>query len=230
MSFCPTDDIHSLYLDNEMPQIYKEEYEEHVKSCSACQAKLNKMKKLHSLFSQDSNALNVDSHYMDQSFERLKLKMKYSKNTNASRKAQSSFKSKYFIPSLTAAAAALLVAIIMPSSKNSDYSTASVSQALVSQLPTAKDVSLGSGRSVVISGNIHDTVLPVVDDNSSMIINASDNSSAVRTKDLITHYEVFSPDLGNNKNISIKITIPGVNSKPVSTEIELPLDVIVGQY
>ena len=41
-------------------------------------------------------------------------------------------------------------------------------------------------------------------------------------------YDVFRPDFGEDK-ISIRITVPGVDTLPVSTEIELPLDVIKGQ-
>jgi hypothetical protein len=44
MSFCPTKDIHSIYLDNEMPEIYKAEYESHVATCKKCQQELNKIK------------------------------------------------------------------------------------------------------------------------------------------------------------------------------------------
>lgn len=230
MSFCPTDDIHSLYLDNEMPDIYKKEYEDHIKSCEKCQNKLNKMKKLQSLFNDDSKSLDLDSHFMDQSFERLQVKMRYSKNTGSVEERSSSSKSKFVLPSFTVAAAAMLVAIILPlnmANKNSDIPVVSgvVSEALVSKIPTATDVSLGSGRSVVISGNIHESVLP--SDNELSYVS---NVSTVGSKDLISNYEVFTPDFGNSNNISIKITIPGVNQNPVSTEIELPLNVIVGQY
>ena len=35
MSTCPTKEIHSLYLDNELPQNHKEEYEAHIAGCEA---------------------------------------------------------------------------------------------------------------------------------------------------------------------------------------------------
>ena len=40
MSTCPENDIHSLYLDNELPLSYREEYEAHIKSCPKCAKKL----------------------------------------------------------------------------------------------------------------------------------------------------------------------------------------------
>lgn len=239
MSFCPTDDIHSLYLDNEMPDIYKKEYEEHIKTCEKCQNKLNKMKKLQSLFNDDAKSLDVDSHFLDQSFERLQVKMRYSKNTGASEERVSA-KSKFVLPSFTVAAAAMLVAVILPlnmankSSGNNENVLGTDS--FVSRIPSATDVSLGSGRSVVISGNIHESVLPAVNSNAAKIIPVDyenkyvSKTSSVDSRDLISNYEVFTPDFGNEEKISIKIVIPGVNQAPVSTEIELPLNVIVGQY
>ena len=74
MSFCPTKDIHSIYLDNEMPEIYKAEYESHVATCKKCQQELNKLKVLHTLLSSDADVVTPDSHYAEQSFERLQLK------------------------------------------------------------------------------------------------------------------------------------------------------------
>ena len=79
MSFCPSNDIHSIYLDNELPLEFKAEYEKHVENCPACKAKLEKLRELNSVFEMDAKAITPDSHYMDESFERLKIKMSYSK-------------------------------------------------------------------------------------------------------------------------------------------------------
>ena len=54
MSFCPSDDIHSIYLDNELPGDYKNLYEAHVKNCPECQKKLNMLKGVSSLLRQDA--------------------------------------------------------------------------------------------------------------------------------------------------------------------------------
>lgn len=42
MYTCPTDDIHSIYLDGELPDIYRKEYEAHIKTCSECEKKIAK--------------------------------------------------------------------------------------------------------------------------------------------------------------------------------------------
>ena len=50
MSFCPSKDIHSVYLDGELPEVYKAEYESHLKICPTCQKELDKIKALRGIF------------------------------------------------------------------------------------------------------------------------------------------------------------------------------------
>ena len=54
MSTCPENDIHSIYLDGELPEIYKAEYEAHLNNCIKCRTKLEQMKKIHEAFQYDS--------------------------------------------------------------------------------------------------------------------------------------------------------------------------------
>ncbi|MBP5452686.1 MAG: zf-HC2 domain-containing protein, partial [Treponema sp.] len=46
MSTCPEKDIHSIYLDNELPAAYVADYEAHVESCPECKAQLEKLRML----------------------------------------------------------------------------------------------------------------------------------------------------------------------------------------
>ena len=46
MYSCPTDDIHSIYLDKELPFEYQKLYEEHIRGCPECSRKLERMKKI----------------------------------------------------------------------------------------------------------------------------------------------------------------------------------------
>ena len=61
MYTCPTDDIHSIYLDGELPDIYRKEYEAHIKICSECEKKLQKLQTLQNLFKSDSRMLTPDN-------------------------------------------------------------------------------------------------------------------------------------------------------------------------
>ena len=247
MSICPSKDIHSIYLDNELPEIYKAEYEAHLKECPACHKKLESLKKLHELFSSDSKAVNPDSHFLDQSFERLQLKLNYSKNTNAARSNES--KLKTFIPSFAAAAAVLIMAVSLPLALRSGKQGSSQAVAdlfnfdtqhlsieeqntliglnssnkKVNKASNVNNVTFNSGRNMPVSGTMNQSMFGVprsVSVNNAKTIDGDDTD--------FIDYDVFRPDFGEDK-ISIRITVPGVDTLPVSTEIELPLDVIKGQ-
>lgn len=242
MSFCPSKDIHSIYLDNEMPDIYKAEYEAHLKNCESCQKELEKLKALHQLFKADSESISLNKQYLDQSFDRLMVKMNYSKHTKFTEKKASSG-IKYFVPLAAAAAAvfALIIPVRINSSKinteaqpalASTASNANVATMVSNEIPSnVRNVSVGGGKGVVISGNIHESVLP-----SSIGTNATRNSfvqnvsNTAIEKKLIQDVDVFRPGFIEDKTISIRITVPGMNAVPVTTEIELPVSVTTGQF
>ena len=68
MYSCPTDDIHSVYIDNELPQNYVSDYENHLKVCPKCSAKVEQLKKIKNIIKMDSDTISVDNHYLEQSF------------------------------------------------------------------------------------------------------------------------------------------------------------------
>ena len=111
MSFCPTKDIHSVYLDGELPENYKAEYELHISHCEKCRKELEQLKALRSLFKADSDSLNLDQHFMDESFQRLQIKMAYSRNVGKLPQ-KSPFKVISYVASGIAAAAVLALWII----------------------------------------------------------------------------------------------------------------------
>ena len=86
MSTCPSKDLHSVYLDNELPEQYKAKYEAHVQSCPKCQKELEALRNLQKLLRTDADQITPDSHYMEQSFERLQIKLKYRENTQLNKK------------------------------------------------------------------------------------------------------------------------------------------------
>lgn len=229
MSFCPTKDIHSVYLDNELPEIYKAEYELHLKNCPACQKELEKLKSLRDMISADSEAITPDSHYMDQSFERLQIKMAYSKNAGQAKKT-SNINYKYIA---SAAAAAAVFALIVPirlktSTPAANPAAMTVASNVNTVVPVtsasnsaviANNVSFDSGRSVLVSGNIHETVL-------SSESKRKEQTGFTRN---VKEVEVFRPEL-EDEAISIRITVPGVGEIPVVTEINVPRGVISGRY
>ncbi len=246
MSTCPTKDLLSVYLDNELPEIYKAEYEDHIKSCPKCSKELEKLKALRVLFQADSKAVTPDSHYLEQSYERLMIKMKYSKVSESSKNIISS--NKFQLKNLgyfaTAVAAAAVFALVIPlglklgSNSSVNPSTLATIPSLSSSVASvvsndyANNISLNSGRSVLISGNIEQSVLSSVNrgfKNSSIVRNISNNSNVSGNMNMIKDVEVFRPDFADEETISIRVTVPGMSSSSVVAEFEMPVSVILGK-
>ena len=111
MSFCPSKDIHSVYLDGELPENYKAEYELHIEHCEKCRKELNQLKAVRSMFIADAESIKLDDHFMEDSFQRLQIKMAYSRNVGKVPQ-KSPFKIVSYVASGVAAAAVL--ALVLP--------------------------------------------------------------------------------------------------------------------
>ncbi len=227
MSFCPSKDIHSIYLDKELPENYKLEYEEHVKNCPACQKELNKLKLIHDALKADSDSIKLDDDFLEKSYERLQIKMAYKNNVTKARRT-SNVNIKY---GLTAVAAAALFALVIPVTLNSNKKNSVTTQpalasvSSVSQISNstsaiaANNVSINSGRNVLVSGNMLDTVIRPeagIDNGKTLVKKAKD-------------VEVLRPEL-EDETISIRISVPGPGEIPVVTEINLPMGAISGKF
>ncbi len=123
MSTCPNKDLHSIYLDNELPLSYVKEYEDHVKNCPKCTAELQKLKNLHNLFQEDSKSIKFSEQDLDKSYERLLTRMSYHKNTSKTRNVFTFGKfnsaAKYIF---TGVAAAAVIAVVLPIRLNNNTS------------------------------------------------------------------------------------------------------------
>lgn len=218
MYTCPTNEIHSLYLDNELPQNHKEQYETHIASCEKCKASLEKLRAIREVFAKDAAAITPDEKFMDASFDRLMLKMKYSKTAGRVYKPVNRAW-KIAIPAIAAAAVLALVIPIGLGSGRRGVKTMSATSSIYSQVPAQvseqlTSVSMGGENGFAFSEGIQD----------SFVTNVSNTSGAASK--LIKDVEVFRPKFeGDSKTISIRITVPGDDDVPVTTEIEVPLDV-----
>lgn len=112
MFHCPENDIHSIYLDGELPKNFVKDYEAHLASCEKCRARLEKLKKIHAVFEADSRSLDVDETFKAQSFERLQSRMRFSKVVKASEPNKNIVRLGQFVP--LAAAAAAVFALVIP--------------------------------------------------------------------------------------------------------------------
>ena len=223
MSTCPTKEIHSLYLDNELPQNHKEQYEAHLAACDKCRAEYEKLRAVRAVFQKDIEAVSPDKAFLDASYERLMLKMKYSKNAGrAVRSGVSGFSSRTWKIAIPAIAAAAVLALALPLSfavRRANVKTMSATSSLYSQIPSqvteqVENVAFGGQNVFGLNATNQD----------SLVTNVGNSGTAA--SQLIKDVEVFRPAFDDEKKtISIRITIPGNDDVPVTTEIEVPLDV-----
>jgi hypothetical protein len=173
---------------------------------------------------------------MEDSFQRLQIKMAYSRNIGKVPQ-KSPFKIVSYVASGVAAAAVL--ALVLPlglksnqaSSEASTVVTAPLIQSVksVSAVPvtavstnaslSANNVGYDSGRSVVVSGNIQNVVL-------SSEKQRKNSASFARN---VSGVDVLRPDF-QDEAISIKITVPGMGDFPVTTEINVPMELVSGRH
>ena len=223
MSTCPTKEIHSLYLDNELPQSHKEQYEAHIAACDKCRAEFEKLRAVRSVFEKDAQAISPDKAFLDASYERLMLKMKYSKNTShVSAPKISSRAWKIIVPAAAAVAVLALAIPLKLATGKANVKTMSATSSLYSQVPsqvTEQVSNVAFGSENAFANTLGDSFVTNVGSK-----NVSNNNGAASK--LIQDVEVFRPKFdGEQKTISIRITIPGNDDVPVTTEIEVPLDV-----
>lgn len=226
MSFCPNKDIHSLYLDNELPEIYKAEYEEHLKTCKKCQSELEKIRKIHELFHADSKQIMPDKNYLNESYARLLTKMSFSKNTRrkSSSENKTIFRNIGYVA--CAAAAVAIFALILP------LRTATKTQNPAAVASVTPDIN--SNIVLLASRASHADNLAVRFNSQKKSqgfvtnVNSSGNSQNQNQLTIIpdNDVELLRPELDS---ISIKITLPGIDSVPVTTEVNVPMDVVSGR-
>ena len=226
MSTCPTKEIHSLYLDNELPQTHKEQYEAHIAACDKCRAEYEKLRAVRAVFEKDAQAVSPDKAFLDASYERLMLKMKYSKNVGHTASHRVSSRTwKIAVPAIAAAAVLALAIPLRFAVGRANVKTMSATSSLYSQVPSqvseqVSNVAFNGEGSFGFDEGIQ-SILPSV---------TNVGNSSVAASKLIQDVEVFRPNFDEEKKtISIRITIPGNDDVPVTTEIEVPLDV-TGQY
>ncbi|MBQ2529815.1 MAG: zf-HC2 domain-containing protein [Treponema sp.] len=117
MSTCPERDIHSVYLDGELPPAYVEKYKAHLETCPKCKDALEKLKRLRSYFDADKKSMEMSQKDLDDSFARLQARLSFSKHTKSN---VVEFKPKAWISAALGAVAALAI-VFLParlSSKN----------------------------------------------------------------------------------------------------------------
>ena len=146
-------DLHSVYIDGEMPESFLSQYESIVESDSKEKVRLEKMQVLHSLLQEDSGQKTVSSDFMEESFKRLQTKMRYSKNVSLSSQPKSFVSPFIKYASSFAAAAAVFAFVFIPVHNNSVSNAKETAVAAISIMKN-KSIEPIAKNEVVVDGNI----------------------------------------------------------------------------
>ena len=119
MFTCPEVDIHSVYVDGELPESFVRQYEEHVASCPECKKIQESLLRTRKLLKAESDSISLSKRDLDDSFSRLQARLSYSKISGASVKKHSRFVS-YVKYAAVGVAAAVAVFAFLPSRVDSN--------------------------------------------------------------------------------------------------------------
>ena len=152
-------DLHSVYIDGEMPESFVSQYESIVQADSGEKSRLEKMQKLHALLQEDSNEKSVSDQFIEESFARLQTKMRYAKNVEFAGEPKSFVTPFIKYASSFAAAAAVFAVVFIPLHYNSLSKAKETAVAAIS-IMKEKSIEPIAKKDVVIDGNINKEDLP----------------------------------------------------------------------
>lgn len=217
MSTCPTNDIHSIYIDGELPLNYREEYESHVANCKICAKKLEQVRKIQGFFLADRKTICLDDCFVDESFRRLSTKLRYAKNVSTSENVHKFPGIK--VVGYGAAAAVVLMAFAVPlklmGNKQLD-SRSSVSSAVEISALVRPHETGPITRNVVVNGTVSDRY----------IHNVSANNIGRRPGGDV---DIFRPEFSGTNNIRFNFNMMGFEQNEINARIRLPEKTISGQ-
>ena len=164
-------DLHSVYIDGEMPESFVSQYESIVQADPNEKARLEKIWRLHLLLQEESDAMtkkitgsaqdNPSDTFIEESFARLQTKMRYAKNVELANE-QKSFVSPFIkYASSFVAAAAVFAVVFIPVHNNSLKNAKETAVAAIS-IMKENGIEPIAQKDVVIDGNINKEDLPKV--------------------------------------------------------------------
>ena len=173
MFHCPENDIHSIYLDGELPQNFVKDYEEHLASCASCRAKLEKLKAVHEAFKADARSIDVSDSFKAASFDRLQSRMRFSQSVKASEPNKNIVRIANFVP--LAAAAAAVFALMLPVKMGSGQKLKGVDESVLA-ISAVKPRQSIADSGIIVDGAITNVALGK-DAEAPLTIKASDFES-----------------------------------------------------
>ncbi len=222
-------DLHSVYVDNELPSAYLEAYESLVAADERHAAAQRKVQSLHAAFQQDATEREIDQTFLDASFVRLQTKLQYHKHAIAPQESKSPIRqlAQWGVPLAAAAVFALvIIPILHPANGKNDAINAIASTKLT---PIAEN-------DIAVDGTFDQKTLSAIAVNGgtaaqgAMTVSTGGVPGAdphrlrrKRLHDRLTSIDVFRPASANADNgLSIRISISPMHDVQ-DEEIIIPL-------
>ncbi len=215
-------DLHSVYIDGEMPESFVSQYESIVSSNEKEKAALEKMQSLHSLLQEDSEAMtkkitspspeNPESSFIDASFERLQTKMRYAKNVsfaNGQAGESKTFVTPFIKYASSFAAAAAVFAVVFIPLHNKSISQAKETAVAAISIMKQNTIEPIAKKDVVIDGNINKEDLSKVlavksDSKKAELSSKASEKLAPQSNAVAKAEEAASPASGIEKALPIE--------------------------
>lgn len=114
MYTCPEREFISVYLDNELPENFKKEFETHLENCPNCKSLYQSFNKIHESLQQDNRSFTLSDSYIQAGFDRLQTKLRFSHSTEIAKQKVHNFNFTTIRRFAPAIAAAVVIALILP--------------------------------------------------------------------------------------------------------------------
>lgn len=147
-------DLHSVYIDGELPEDFVSRYEEELSHDEKAKTELEKMRSIHNLLHEDADSKTVDKNFADASFERLMTKMSYAKTVHAAEKPSYIVPFTKYAASFAAAAAAFVVAFIPVYNNGISKAKSSENQVAAIEIKNDSEIKPISEKQIVVDGNL----------------------------------------------------------------------------
>lgn len=239
MSTYLENDLHSVYVDNELPPAYHKTYESLVASDERHAAALRKMQSLRDDFRQDSKTLDVDDAFLEASFARLQTKLRYHKHAVAPQDERPVVHQFTRWGISFAAAAAVFALAITPALRTGD----TVKDDAINAIKSSKFTPIAQ-NDIAVDGNFNQKTLSAIAVNGNSAVRGAtmvstatsipsvrQKSHRVNLNDSLTSIDVFRPASAHADNgLSIRISIsPMHDMQDEETIIPLPNIAITSQ-
>ena len=208
MCTCHEKELHSMLVDGEINSPWLEEVKNHVENCSECRSHVESLNTMRSAFMQDSESLSLTDAQMSASFERLQSRLRYTQVASKTNTIYADF-SRKVMP--YAAAAALLVALILPAVTRNSVSSTTLHASL---LNNGKNVELIDKTGIAFDQNMNGT--------SVKVSNTAASKNFVQPAALhvsnLTKNDIFKPEFATETSSKININLVDVTTLPLITQ------------